>query len=643
MKQLFLLLAMIIGSLASLGQNAKITGIISDKSNGDFLPFVNVELLKDGKNISGATTDFDGKFVIQGVQDGSYSLRISFVGYTSLKMDSIIIQNQENASITIELSSGVDLEAVEITKYTTPIISRDNTMSGETIVSIPGRSSTAISQTTAGVSSADRKRYRLSRHIQPEQNREQYNVVNEQGFIKVTKEALSTFSIDVDRASYANARRYLQNGTTPPKNAVRIEEMINYFSYNYPSPKSDDPFSITTEHGVCPWNKEHQLIHIGIQGKKIETETTPPNNLVFLIDVSGSMASNDKLGLLKQGFNMLVDQLRPQDRIAIVVYAGAAGVVLPSTSGKNKAEIKSKLQSLNAGGSTAGGAGIHLAYNIAKDNFIKDGNNRIILATDGDFNVGVSGQNELIQLIEKKRENDIFLSVLGFGTGNIQDGKMEQLANKGNGNYNYIDNVLEAQKVLVNEFQSTLITIAKDVKTQIEFNPQHVAAYRMVGYENRALANEDFNDDKKDAGELGAGHSVTMIYEIVPKGVAYQGSIDELKYQQNKKEPKVKQPLSNELATIKLRYKKPKGTKSTLLEHVIFNDCKSLAAVSTNYLFSSAVTQFGMLLRASSYSGEANYESTLLLAKKAKGIDEDGYRAEFIKLVETAQLLEKAN
>lgn len=648
MKRLLLFFSILISAITVSAQNASITGYITDQNTGEVLPFVNVELLVNNKLFKTTSTDFSGKYILDKLKDGEYAINVASVGYNSKRVDSIIIKNQKNILLNIDLYAGVDLQSVEIITYSKPIIDRDNTVSRETverkqIAAIPGRSANSISSNVYGVSTDSRNGYGVNI-----ENREQYNATEDNLFFKVDDEPLSTFSIDVDRASYSNVRRYLQDGSLPPIDAVRIEEMVNYFSYDYPNPTGDTPFSISTEHTICPWNTKHQLVHIGIQGKKINSTETAPNNLVFLIDVSGSMNSADKLGLLKSGFNMLVDQLREQDRVAIVVYAGAAGVVLPSTSGKNKAEIKSKIQGLSAGGSTAGGRGIELAYSIAKENFIEGGNNRVILATDGDFNVGISNQDELIKLIGQKRDDDIFLSVLGFGSGNLQDGKMEQIADKGNGNYSYIDNVLEAKKVLVNEFQSTLITIAKDVKTQIEFNPQHVLAYRMVGYINRKLDNEDFNNDKKDAGELGAGHTVTMIYEIVPVGSDenFFGKVDDLKYQKKKNKEKVKIDVGNneyskELATIKLRYKEPTASKSKLISHVIPNKCMPIDMASENCRFSASVAQFGMLLRKSDFSGEANFKSTLALAKAAKGRDEEGYRAEFIKLLETAELLNK--
>lgn len=471
-------------------------------------------------------------------------------------------------------------------------------------------------------------------------NTEEYSRIYENSFLKVVNEPLSTFSIDVDAASYSNMRRFLNNNQLPPKDAVRIEEMINYFNYDYPAPQGEDPFSITTEVSGCPWKKEHKLVHIGLQGEKITSDSLPPANLVFLLDVSGSMNSANKLPLLKSALKMLTKNLRSQDKVSIVVYAGAAGLVLPSTDGSNTHKITEALDRLNAGGSTAGGAGIQLAYKVAKQNFITGGNNRVILATDGDFNVGTSSSSDLVRMIEQKREDGIFLTVLGFGNGNYKDSRMEQLADKGNGNYAYIDNLLEAKKVLVTEMGSTLLTIAKDVKIQVEFNPSVVQAYRLIGYENRKLKNEDFNDDKKDAGELGAGHSVTALYEIVPTGVKMDlPKVDELKYQKTKPIKAISGP-SKEILTVKFRYKKPTGSKSKLLVNVLRN--RTDEKHSENLYFSAAVAGFGMLLRDSQYKGDLTFDKIIKMAKEAKGADDNGYRAEFIRLVEQAQLLSPA-
>lgn len=471
-------------------------------------------------------------------------------------------------------------------------------------------------------------------------NTESYDHITENAFHKAKDNPLSTFSIDVDAASYSNVRRFINNGQLPPAGAVRIEEMINYFKYQYPEPENDQPFSITTETADAPWNRKHKLVLIGLQGKKIPTENLPASNLVFLIDVSGSMQSEDKIGLVKKSMKMLVDQLRPQDRVAMVVYAGAAGLVLPSTGGKEKIKIKEAIDALEAGGSTAGGAGIRLAYETAKANFVKKGNNRVILCTDGDFNVGESSDDAMEKLIEEERKSGVYLTVLGYGMGNYKDSKMQKLADKGNGNHAYIDGIGEAKKVLINEFGGTLFTIAKDVKLQVEFNPAMVQGYRLIGYENRILANEDFNDDKKDAGEMGSGHSVTALYEIIPVGIktGFLKNIDTLKYQDNENLFS-KASQTDELMTIKFRYKKPSEDNSRLLEVAVKDQQLSIHAASDNFRFAAAVAEFGMLLRNSEFRSTASYDNVLLLARKSKGNDEEGYRSEFIQLVENVQAI----
>jgi Ca-activated chloride channel family protein len=467
-------------------------------------------------------------------------------------------------------------------------------------------------------------------------NTEGYDRVNENPFLDVLKNPLSTFSIDVDTASYANVRRFLDNGQLPPADAVRIEEMVNYFSYTYPQPRKGEPFSFTTELTDAPWKAGNKLLLVGLQGVNISTEKLPPANLVFLIDVSGSMDQPTKLPLLVKSFKLLVGQLRPRDRVAIVVYAGQAGLVLPSTPGDEKHKILAALEGLQAGGSTAGGAGIQLAYRVARENFIRGGNNRVILATDGDFNVGASSDAEMEQLIEEKRKEGVFLSVLGYGMGNYKDSRMQKLADRGNGNYAYIDNLLEARKVLVSQFGGTLLTIAKDVKLQVEFNPAKVKSYRLIGYEKRMLRAEDFADDKKDAGELGSGHTVTALYEIVPAdGTSATGQ--DLTYQTTR----VKESAqgSAELATIRFRYKKPDGDKSTEQVRKIPSAVTGIGKAGENIRFAAAVAEWGMLLRNSEHKGSANYDQVLELARGARGSDVEGYRAEFIRLVEMARLL----
>ena len=467
-------------------------------------------------------------------------------------------------------------------------------------------------------------------------NTENYATIHESGFLASINNPLSTFSIDVDAASYSNVRRFINNGQRPPKDAVRIEEMINYFNYDYKQAIDDQPFSINTEMADCPWNPEHYLLHIGLQGRRIPTDDLPSSNLVFLIDVSGSMQPANKLPLLKSAFRMLVNELRPEDRVAIVVYAGAAGLVLPPTGGDQKAAIYSALDQLEAGGSTAGGAGLKLAYKVAEENFVQGGNNRIILASDGDFNIGPSSNAEMERLVEEKRSKGIFMTVLGFGMGNYKDDRMEIIADKGNGNYAYIDNISEARKVLVNEFGGTLFTIAKDVKIQVEFNPVKVQAYRLIGYENRILNKEDFNDDEKDAGELGSGHTVTALYEIIPTGLQseYIKSIDALKYQEltvNKKH--------DELLTVKLRYKEPAGSNSKMMARALKDERIELKKTSDNFRWSAAVAEFGMLLRNSEFSAKADIDQVLALANGSKGQDINGYRKEFILLVHSSRYL----
>ena len=463
---------------------------------------------------------------------------------------------------------------------------------------------------------------------------EEYSRLYDNDFLLAKDNPLSTFSIDVDTASYSNVRRFLHNNQLPPRDAVRIEEMINYFTYDYPQPTGSDPFSINTEVAACPWNTAHKLVLIGLQGRKMEAQNLPPSNLVFLIDVSGSMQDYNKLPLLKPAFRLLVKQLRPQDKVSIVVYAESSGVVLDSVSGAEKDKIMQAIDGLTAGGSTAGAEGIDRAYEIAKKNFVKDGNNRVILATDGDFNVGITSESELLRLIEERRESGIFLTVLGFGMGNYKDAKMEKLADKGNGSIAYLDNLLEAKKVFATQLTGTLFTIAKDVKIQVEFNPAKVKAYRLIGYENRKLENKDFSDDKKDAGELGAGHTVTTLYEVVPSDSKEEfAKTDDLKYQQVTVTP------SDELLTVKLRYKDPTADASKLLTRII-NAKEETVQPSENFRFASGVAEFGLLLRNSQYKANASYQSVLERVKAAKGVDSDGYRADLIKLVEIAQMLD---
>lgn len=602
MKRTSLILAVLISFSGILfgTENRTITGTISDEL-GNSLPGVTVVIENTNK---GTVSDMRGYFKIE-VQPNHKYLVFSFIGMTTQK---VRISQDNMVNVTMK-SSHLECEEVVVVGYTSKL----------------------KKQFCGAVVQMDNASFcvRGTGFIPDGRNTENYSAIHENGFKSAKANPLSTFSIDVDNASYSNIRRFINQGSLPPVDAIRIEEMINYFTYDYTEPDGHHPFKVTTELAECPWNKEHYLMHVGLQGKRIDKEDLPASNLVFLIDVSGSMRAYNKLPLVKRAFKMLVNELRPEDRVAIVVYAGAAGKVLDSTPGDEKTEILAAIEKLNAGGSTAGGAGLKLAYKIADENFIEVGNNRIVLASDGDFNVGVSGTSEMGRLVEKEREKGVFMTVLGFGMGNLKDDKMESIADKGNGNYAYIDNIQEARKVFITEFGGTMYTIAKDVKFQLEFNPKQVQSYRLVGYENRLLNDEDFNNDTKDAGEMGAGHTVTALYEIVPAdGMTKAPLIDPLKYQSSKP---ISGEISKELLNIKLRYKNPDGRNSKLMELAV--QSKLQKNTSDNFRFSAAVASFGMLLRNSDFKGETSVDSIVKLAKHAKGEDENGYRSEFIQLV----------
>ncbi|RIJ34306.1 vWA domain-containing protein [Pontibacter oryzae] len=605
-----LLLALLMFGLHAHAQAVlTVSGTVTDSQNGAPLPGV---IVQQKNSQTGTLTDKDGKYSLT-VPDEQAILVFRFIGYQTEEV-------KVGKKRTINISLKPDTRALQEVVVTGLSKQRNSVMIRGVASAPPASSMSYVS------------------YEQLPHNTENYAYLKESTFQNAKKSPLSTFSIDVDRASYSNVRRFLNQGQKPPVDAVRIEEMLNYFTYDYPQPSGAAPFEVYTELAACPWNKENQLLHIGLQGKDIPTDKLPPANLVFLLDVSGSMSMPDKLPLLKAGMRLLVNELRPQDKVALVVYAGAAGLVLPPTPGNQKEKILQALDQLQAGGSTAGGEGIKLAYKIAEESFAKGGNNRVILGTDGDFNVGVSSDGEMTRLIEEKRETGIALTVLGFGTGNLKDSRMEQLADKGNGNYAYIDNILEAKKVFINEFGGTLFTIAKDVKLQLEFNPAHVKAYRLIGYENRTLQSEDFNDDKKDAGELGAGHTVTALYEIVPASAKSNstGTMDDLKYQQS--ELSKKATASNEILTLKLRYKEPQGTESKLISSTVLAGSFK-KNTSDNFRFAAAVASFGMLLRESEFKGDASYAQVLELAQGAQGKDTEGYRAEFIRLVKSRSLL----
>jgi len=689
MKRIITMLLIAMGVVVQLyaqGTSGAIVGKVTDNNNEVIINAV-VQVIQGGIAKGGAVTDYDGNYIVKPLAPGRYDVVVRFIGYKESKITGVIVGPDKNTEVNFKLKPSTQLDEVVVTEYAKPLIDMyeggaSTVKTSEEIEAMPTRNTTSVISTQPGVYSqgngnnvnisggrsegtlyiidgvqvygsrginisqgaidqqfvynGNRKRNKKAKE-QPvffNPSLETYKKEAENDYKTVMANPLSTMSIDVDRASYSNIRRFLNNGQMPPADAVRIEEMVNYFNYDYPQPEGADPIAIVTELTNCPWQPKHQLLHIGMQAKTMALEALPASNMVFLIDVSGSMGSDNKLPLVIKSLKLLAQNLRAKDRIAIVVYAGSAGMVLPPTPGDHKAAIYEALDRLESGGSTAGGAGIKLAYKVASDNYIHGGNNRIVLATDGDFNVGVSGDNELETLITKEREKGIYLTCLGYGMGNYKDSKMEVLADKGNGNYAYIDNIDEAKKTLVKEFGGTVFTIAKDVKAQIEFNPNLVQAYRLVGYENRILNEEDFKDDKKDAGDMGSGHSVTIIYEIIPTGIKSDKvrDVSNLKYQNHSQEG-----LMSELATVKFRYKKPNGKTSTEMAHVIQNNVTDINSAGKNVQFASSVAMFGLLLKNSAHKGTATYDKVLAMGKSGKGADEEGYRAEYLKLVKAAR------
>ena len=605
--KLNVLFSMAMGFIASQATAVEtVTGRVTDAATGK--PLAGAHVL-DLSTSLGTVTDKSGTFTLT-VTSLYVSIQVSSKGYAPLEI----------------ALNGRNQIALALSRETTPV-KKHRALAEGVIHEIhaPG--------------------YNMANSVHPmvmedwvEHNTEEYAHVLESGFRRPLENPLSTFSISVDNASYTNARRYLQNGTLPPVDAVRVEEMINYFDYDYPDAPKGKPFSLITEAGPAPWNPKHHRVHIGIHGKKLNTEELPVQNLVFLIDVSGSMSSAEKLPLLKSSMKLLVDELQPQDRVSIVVYASHVGVVLQSTPASEKHTILAAINGLQASGSTSGGAGIQMAYQQAEAHYMPEGNNRIILATDGDFNVGMSSTGDLARLVSEKREKGIYLTVLGMGMGNYKDNRLHELAKNGNGNYYYIDNFQEARKIFVQDMRANLFTIAQDVKIQVEFNPAQVQAYRLIGYETRLLKNEEFNDDKKDAGELGAGHTVTALYEIVPTGVEWKGTpgVDPLKYQEV--ETPVKRAASNELLTLKLRYKNPGSTTSQLLEQPlpVASIRKQVEQTSDNFRFSAGVALFGQLLRKSEHCAGATFAQSAALCRGALGADELGYRRELLALIDSA-------
>ncbi len=619
------------GQHSSVSEQAKqktITGIVSDTAGP--LPGANIVVRGTARSTQ---TDFDGKYSIKAkvgevkvgkfatinvVLDGSVSLdEVVVTGHGVKKAKTVMAQSTRSVSeqplyFKTQKAQVAGLQISHATPGSTKVIIRGV---GTINDSQTGGKDSTIQQAVVAT------------------NDEDYNILIENAFESPKTAPLSTFSIDVDNASYTNVRRFINGGQAVPKDAVRVEEMVNFFKYQYPQPTGSHPFSINTEYSECPWNKQNKLVRIGLQGKNIPTDDLPVSNLVFLIDVSGSMSGYNRLPLVIESLKVLVGQLRKEDKISIVVYAGAAGLVLAPTSGSEKQTIIDALDQLQSGGSTAGGAGIQLAYKTAQENFIKGGNNRVILATDGDFNVGASSDSDMQTLIEEKRKSGVFLTCLGYGMGNYKDSKLETLADKGNGNYAYIDNIQEANRFLGKEFKGSMFAIAKDVKIQIEFNPAEVKAYRLIGYENRKLRPEDFKNDAIDAGELGSGHTVTALYEIIPADANSElfTETDALKY--TKVEPTATK-FSNELATIKFRYKKPDGDKSIEMVQVIDNKAKGLEYASSGFKFSTAVAWFGLKLRDSKLVANKSTKDIRKLAREGLAYDEDGYKAEFIRLVE---------
>jgi Ca-activated chloride channel family protein len=605
----------------TVSETGRIAGHVRDAAGA---PVRNAQVAVTGTRF-GAITNDSGFYQIDNVPAGTYTVRAMFIGYAPAESPGVRVMANQTVTVDLQLqSSAISLESIVVT-------------GAQGVVSVNGamlrQRSAARADSWAALPQAPEP-WRVQR--QPG-NREQYDQITENAFLAVSAHPLSTFSIDVDRASYSNMRRFImQEGQLPPKDAVLIEELINYFPYSYAEPENDDPIAVHAEVGPAPWRPQHRLVRIGLQARRAQVANLPPSNFVFLLDVSGSMMPPNKLPLVRASMRLLVNELRPKDRVAIVVYAGSAGLVLPSTPGDEKTKILDAIDRLEAGGSTAGGAGIRRAYDEAVANFIRGGNNRVILATDGDFNVGVSSDAEMVRLIEEKRQTGVFLTVLGVGDGNLQAAKMEKLADHGNGNYAYLDNLSEARKVLVHELGGTLYTVAKDVKIQVEWNPARVRAYRLIGYENRLLQNEDFADDRKDAGEVGSGHAVTALYEVVPQGVATDVTVrlpDSLRYQrvtaQNSGGP--------ELLFVKVRYKRPDGDQSRLISRPVL--AEGAGSPSVDFQFQAAVAEFGLLLRDSEHRGKADIAHVIAAAREALGQDPEGYRAEFVRLAQAARAI----
>ncbi|MEO8887339.1 MAG: von Willebrand factor type A domain-containing protein [Mucilaginibacter sp.] len=656
---LFMLMLVILTGFRVMASRT-ISGTVYDEKK---YPLIGVTIYIDGTS-SGTTTDSRGHYSIV-IPEGKIKLAFSYIGF---KRQIVEVGKNDTLNIVLKNDDAALNEVVVIGYGTSNYKSATNADIPELLkkmqgINVDAKGNVTINNQSVNKAKINGKDFVGGNVAQAVQNLpsdileridarylasvpvsdESYNQIIENKFEDPTTTPLSTFSADVDAASYSNVRRFINAGQLPPKNAVRIEEMVNYFQYNLPEPTSGAPVAIHTELATAPWNSQHQLVRIGLKAKNVKLDKLPASNLVFLLDVSGSMNEPNKLPLVKSSLKMLVDQLRPIDHVAIVVYAGAAGLILPSTPGDEKVKIKDAIDNLSAGGSTAGGAGITLAYKIARENFIKEGNNRIIWATDGDFNVGASSDNDMESLIEGERKSGVSISILGFGMGNLKDSKMERMADKGHGNYAYIDNITEATKSMVSEFGGTLFTVAKDVKIQVEFNPAKVQAYRLLGYEDRLLAKEDFNDDSKLGGDMGVGHTVTALYEIIPVGVkdSFTTSVDPLKYQ--KPVEAKTENNSSDIMTVKFRYKDPQSEVSKMEQVTVTGKAIDADKTSDDFKFAAAVVEYGLLLRDSQFKQNARFDQLISIAKSAKGKDDDGYRAEFIRLAESTKNLMKTN
>jgi Ca-activated chloride channel family protein len=623
--------AVVVLAVAAQPITGDVRGVVKD-AQGAVLPGVAVVLSRSGVVDRKTTTDGRGEFAFATVTAGRYTITATLAGFKTAAL-AIDVTAGATARPAFQMVVGQVEETVTVVAEAPRVDASTAKRSSSARVE-SGVVGGVAGGIVGGLAHAPSPGggYAPGRAGWAPFHTEAYDRIDDNQWTEVARKPLSTFSADVDTASYSNVRRYLNEGQAPPKDAVRIEELINYFPFNYPEPKDGRPFAVTASLGDCPWNSTHRLALIGLQARRIDASHIPPRNLVFLIDVSGSMMEPNKLPLVKASLAMLAPNLTNNDRVAIVVYAGNTGLVLPSTSGGDTPTIVEALRRLEAGGSTNGGAGLMLAYKVAQGHFIKGGVNRVILATDGDFNVGVTDQGSLLRLIEEKRASGIALSILGYGMGNLKDSTMVKLADAGNGNYAYIDTLAEAQKVLVEQAGGTLVTVAKDVKLQVEFNPRAVAAYRLIGYEKRVLQDQDFNNDQKDAGEMGAGHSVTVLYEIVPAGQPIDvPSIDPLKYQQPGTLSTAARP--DEAMTVKIRFKQPDGDVSALMQVPIANRTVRSADLG----FAAAVAEFGMLLHDSDAKGSASFADAAALARQFKGDDPHGHRAEFIRLIGAAE------